>query len=146
MIPGQGRCRPVCISRVASFVHAVRVVAVALTGSMLGYHVRLTSTRYNNEVAPATVSGRRGDQRDFDTARRARRGARGRRRHPDAGGGRGRVVATPIPESRFVEIFTADKPVVFAFHGCQRALHASCTAVREQSGFTSAASTSRARR
>jgi xylulose-5-phosphate/fructose-6-phosphate phosphoketolase len=29
-----------------------------------------------------------------------------------------------MPESRFVEMFTADKPVVFAFHGYQRALHA----------------------
>jgi xylulose-5-phosphate/fructose-6-phosphate phosphoketolase len=29
-----------------------------------------------------------------------------------------------LPESRFVELFTADKPVVFAFHGYQRALHA----------------------
>jgi xylulose-5-phosphate/fructose-6-phosphate phosphoketolase len=27
-------------------------------------------------------------------------------------------------ESRFVELFTADKPVIFAFHGYQRALHA----------------------
>ena len=29
-----------------------------------------------------------------------------------------------LPESRFIEIFTTDKPVVFAFHGYQRALHA----------------------
>jgi xylulose-5-phosphate/fructose-6-phosphate phosphoketolase len=29
-----------------------------------------------------------------------------------------------LPEPRFVEMFTADKPVVFAFHGYQRALHA----------------------
>jgi xylulose-5-phosphate/fructose-6-phosphate phosphoketolase len=29
-----------------------------------------------------------------------------------------------LPESRFVELFTAGKPVVFAFHGYQRALHA----------------------
>ena len=28
-----------------------------------------------------------------------------------------------MDESRFVELFTADKPVVFAFHGYQRALH-----------------------
>ena len=26
-------------------------------------------------------------------------------------------------ETRFVELFTADKPVVFAFHGYQRAIH-----------------------
>jgi xylulose-5-phosphate/fructose-6-phosphate phosphoketolase len=29
-----------------------------------------------------------------------------------------------LPESRFVELFTADRPVIFAFHGYQRALHA----------------------
>jgi xylulose-5-phosphate/fructose-6-phosphate phosphoketolase len=29
-----------------------------------------------------------------------------------------------ISEDQFVELFTADKPVVFAFHGYQRALHA----------------------
>jgi xylulose-5-phosphate/fructose-6-phosphate phosphoketolase len=29
-----------------------------------------------------------------------------------------------MSESRFVELFTADKPVIFAFHGYQRALHA----------------------
>ena len=29
-----------------------------------------------------------------------------------------------LSESRFIELFTADKPVVFAFHGYQRALHA----------------------
>jgi xylulose-5-phosphate/fructose-6-phosphate phosphoketolase len=29
-----------------------------------------------------------------------------------------------LPEARFVEIFTANKPVIFAFHGYQRALHA----------------------
>ena len=29
-----------------------------------------------------------------------------------------------MSETRFVELFTADKPVVFAFHGYQRALHA----------------------
>ncbi len=28
-----------------------------------------------------------------------------------------------LPESRFVELFTASRPVVFAFHGYQRALH-----------------------
>jgi len=29
-----------------------------------------------------------------------------------------------MSEARFVELFTADKPVIFAFHGYQRALHA----------------------
>jgi xylulose-5-phosphate/fructose-6-phosphate phosphoketolase len=29
-----------------------------------------------------------------------------------------------MSETRFVELFTADKPIVFAFHGYQRALHA----------------------
>src|SRR5262245_40357555 len=29
-----------------------------------------------------------------------------------------------LPESRFIDLFTADKPVIFAFHGYQRALHA----------------------
>jgi xylulose-5-phosphate/fructose-6-phosphate phosphoketolase len=29
-----------------------------------------------------------------------------------------------LSEARFIELFTADKPVVFAFHGYQRALHA----------------------
>ena len=29
-----------------------------------------------------------------------------------------------LPESRFVDLFTAEAPVVFAFHGYQRALHA----------------------
>jgi xylulose-5-phosphate/fructose-6-phosphate phosphoketolase len=29
-----------------------------------------------------------------------------------------------MDETRFVELFTADKPIVFAFHGYQRALHA----------------------
>jgi xylulose-5-phosphate/fructose-6-phosphate phosphoketolase len=28
-----------------------------------------------------------------------------------------------MDETRFVELFTADKPIVFAFHGYQRALH-----------------------
>ena len=28
-----------------------------------------------------------------------------------------------MSETRFVELFTADKPVVFAFHGYQRAIH-----------------------
>jgi xylulose-5-phosphate/fructose-6-phosphate phosphoketolase len=28
-----------------------------------------------------------------------------------------------MPEARFVELFTADRPVVFAFHGYQRAIH-----------------------
>jgi xylulose-5-phosphate/fructose-6-phosphate phosphoketolase len=28
-----------------------------------------------------------------------------------------------MTESEFVELFTADKPVVFAFHGYQRAIH-----------------------
>ena len=28
-----------------------------------------------------------------------------------------------MDETRFVELFTADKPVVFAFHGYQRAIH-----------------------
>ena len=28
-----------------------------------------------------------------------------------------------MPDDRFVELFTADKPVVFAFHGYQRAVH-----------------------
>ena len=83
--------------------------------------------------------------------RRAGRRAGLRRRHPDAGdGGRGLVAArararsckvrvvnvvdlmTLFPprvhphgmnETRFVELFTADKPVVFAFHGYQRAIH-----------------------
>jgi xylulose-5-phosphate/fructose-6-phosphate phosphoketolase len=29
-----------------------------------------------------------------------------------------------LPQSRFIDLFTADTPVVFAFHGYQRALHA----------------------
>ena len=29
-----------------------------------------------------------------------------------------------MTEAEFVELFTADKPVIFAFHGYQRALHA----------------------
>jgi xylulose-5-phosphate/fructose-6-phosphate phosphoketolase len=29
-----------------------------------------------------------------------------------------------LPEPRFIELFTGDRPVVFAFHGYQRALHA----------------------
>jgi xylulose-5-phosphate/fructose-6-phosphate phosphoketolase len=29
-----------------------------------------------------------------------------------------------MEEGRFLEFFTADKPVVFAFHGYQRAIHA----------------------
>ena len=28
-----------------------------------------------------------------------------------------------LEEAKFVELFTADKPVVFAFHGYQRAIH-----------------------
>jgi xylulose-5-phosphate/fructose-6-phosphate phosphoketolase len=28
-----------------------------------------------------------------------------------------------MDEMRFVELFTADKPVVFAFHGYRRAIH-----------------------
>jgi xylulose-5-phosphate/fructose-6-phosphate phosphoketolase len=28
-----------------------------------------------------------------------------------------------MPTSRFVELFTVDKPVIFAFHGYQRAIH-----------------------
>ncbi len=29
-----------------------------------------------------------------------------------------------LPEAEFIELFTADKPVIFAFHGYQRAVHA----------------------
>ena len=29
-----------------------------------------------------------------------------------------------MSESKFLELFTADKPIIFAFHGYQRALHA----------------------
>jgi xylulose-5-phosphate/fructose-6-phosphate phosphoketolase len=29
-----------------------------------------------------------------------------------------------LPQAKFVELFTADKPVVFAFHGYRRAVHA----------------------
>ena len=30
---------------------------------------------------------------------------------------------TGMTRGRFVELFTEDKPVIFAFHGCQRAIH-----------------------
>jgi xylulose-5-phosphate/fructose-6-phosphate phosphoketolase len=94
---------------------------------------------------------RSGTGRARQAVTRAGRRAGGRRRHTDAGdvaaawwlrrarAGSARArrqrrrphVAVPadvhphgMPESRFVELFTADKPVVFAFHGYQRALHA----------------------
>ena len=52
-----------------------------------------------------------------------------------------------MSESQFLDLFTVDKPVIFAFHGYQRA-HArrSCTAVLAQIDSTCAASTSKAQR
>jgi xylulose-5-phosphate/fructose-6-phosphate phosphoketolase len=37
---------------------------------------------------------------------------------------RGNELVHGLEETRFVELFTAAKPVVFAFHGYQRAVHA----------------------
>ena len=51
-----------------------------------------------------------------------------------------------MSDERFVELFTTDKPVVFAFHGYQFAVHQLVHRRPHPAAFTSAASTSRARR
>ena len=48
-------------------------------------------------------------------------------------------------EAQFVELFTADKPVIFAFHGYQRAIHESFMDTLTSTASMSMASTSRAR-
>jgi phosphoketolase len=52
-------------------------------------------------------------------ARTGSAGAPGERGRPDAV----RYHPHGTTEEQFVELFTADKPVVFAFHGYQRAIH-----------------------